>query len=300
MKYRDAFSGFHPINNFLYFGIVMGTTMFVLHPALLFVSFLGASLYHRKLKGRKAALFTLLYMLPLFLFASLLNPLFNHEGMTVLLWLPSGNPLTAEALLYGVLSAAAIVSVITWFACFHTVMSSDKFIYLFGRIIPALSLVISMALRFVPVYLNRIREIREGRAMSGASSEERKLKQKLASGLSVVSSLIGWALESSVETADSMKARGYGLPGRTAFTVYEFGFRDRVMAGWLLFSLGALSMGLAAGLFDWRCYPTVKGAETNAFTVFFLLLYLLTVLTPVLTDVYEEYTFQKGIRRAYD
>lgn len=300
MKNSDAFSGFHPVNNFLYFGIVMGITMFVMHPAILCISLIGANLYHGKLKGRKAVGFDLLYMLPLFLFASAVNPLFNHEGITVLCWLPDGNPLTAEALVYGMLSAAALISVILWFACYSEVMSSDKFIYLFGRLIPALSLVISMALRFIPVYLNRIREIREARELSGKKEKGGKPGNRLKSGLAVVSSLIGWAMENSVVTADSMRARGYGLPGRTAFSIYNYGFRDRIMTGWLLFSLGAFLMAYAAGLFEWRCYPGIKGAETSGFTVFFLLLFSVTVLTPVLVDLAEEAVFRNGIRKAYD
>jgi energy-coupling factor transport system permease protein len=30
-----------------------------------------------------------------------------------------------------------LISVITWFNCYSAVMTSDKFVYLFGRIIPA-------------------------------------------------------------------------------------------------------------------------------------------------------------------
>ena len=53
-------------------------------------------------------------------------------------------------MLYGLASAALLSATLLWFTCYNTVMTSDKFIYLFGRVIPALSLVLSMTMRFVP------------------------------------------------------------------------------------------------------------------------------------------------------
>ena len=41
---------------------------------------------------------------------------------------------------------------------------------------------------------------------------------------------VTWALENAVVTADSMKSRGYGLPGRTAFARQRFDGRDRRFA----------------------------------------------------------------------
>ena len=50
------------------------------------------------------------------------------------------NPVTLEAVCYGFAVGVMIMSVFYWFKCFNAVMSSDKFIYLFGRVIPKLAL----------------------------------------------------------------------------------------------------------------------------------------------------------------
>ena len=105
--------------------------------------------------------FTLLYMLPLLLMAAIVNPAFNHEGGTLLTYLPSGNPLTLESIVYGLAAATMLIAVIIWFSCYTEVMTSDKFVYLFGRIIPALSLVLSMTLRFVPKFKAQIKVVSE-------------------------------------------------------------------------------------------------------------------------------------------
>lgn len=60
------------------------------------------------------------------------------------------NPVTLEAVCYGFAVGVMIMSVFYWFKCFNAVMSSDKFIYLFGRVIPKLALLLSMTLGFIP------------------------------------------------------------------------------------------------------------------------------------------------------
>ena len=42
------------------------------------------------------------------------------------------------------------------------------------------------------------------------------LLQRLKNAITILSIMVTWALENAIETADSMKSRGYGLPGRTA------------------------------------------------------------------------------------
>ncbi len=124
--------------------------MCLMHPVYLLISLIGALTYDIYLKGRKAVRFAVMGLLPMAALAALVNPAFNHEGATILTYLPSGNPLTMESMFYGVAAAVMLASVVLWFSSYNEIMSSDKFVYLFGRMIPALSLVLSMALRFYP------------------------------------------------------------------------------------------------------------------------------------------------------
>ena len=137
---NNAFSTIHPAVIFTWFTAVLLFSMFFMHPVLIAVSLVCSFGYSIVLNGKKAVRFNLLYMLPLLLFMAALNPAFNHAGVTILFYLPNGNPITLESILYGAAAAAMFISVIMWFACYNAVMTSDKFIYLFGRIIPALRL----------------------------------------------------------------------------------------------------------------------------------------------------------------
>ena len=141
---NDAFSRCHPVLNFFYFLLVLGLTMFVQHPVFLVISFMGAVAYGIWLCGAAKILkINFLLTLPMLVIVALLNPLFNHYGETPLLYLESsGNTVTLEAMVYGVVLGCVLFIVILWFSCYNKVMTSDKFIYLFGRIIPAISLLL--------------------------------------------------------------------------------------------------------------------------------------------------------------
>lgn len=174
MRNKDAFSGYHPTINFLYFALVLLFSMCLMHPVYLLISLIGALTYDIYLKGRKAVRFAVMGLLPMAALAALVNPAFNHEGATILTYLPSGNPLTMESMFYGVAAAVMLASVVLWFSSYNEIMSSDKFVYLFGRMIPALSLVLSMALRFIPKFKVQMQTVSEAQACIGRDTKKRQ------------------------------------------------------------------------------------------------------------------------------
>lgn len=281
---KDAFSGYHPVINFLYFALVLLFTMFLMHPVSLLISFAAALSYAACLNGRRAVGRSLLVVLPMLLLAALVNPAFNHEGATILCYLPTGNPLTLESIQYGLAAGMMLAGVIVWFQCYTEVMTSDKFVYLFGRVIPALSLVLSMTLRFVPKFKAQLHVVSEAQRCVGRDVSEGSVVQRIRSAVTILSILVTWALENAIETADSMKSRGYGLPGRTAFSIYRFDSRDRAALAWLCFCGVYILSGWLAGGLDWRYFPTVRGAAVTPFAVSFQLIYLALCLTPVFLD----------------
>lgn len=268
--------------------------MSLMHPACLMISLLSALAYAVYLNGKKAVRFSLLYMLPMMLMAAVVNPAFNHAGMTVVTYLPSGNPLTLESICYGAAAAVMLASVMLWFSCYTEVMTSDKFVYLFGRVIPALSLVLSMALRFVPKFKAQIKTVSEAQRCVGRGAANGGLLRRIRGGVTILSVMLTWCLENAIETADSMKSRGYGLPGRTAFSVYRFDRRDRYALLWLLFCGVYILSGWLAGGFYWRYFPSFRGVRPAPLPVSFLLCYLALCLTPVFLDIREDRIWKRS------
>lgn len=284
----NAFSGYHPAVNFTYFTLVLVCSMFFMHPACLAISLMCSFAYSVKLNGKKAIKFNLLYMLPLLLVSALINPAFNHEGMTILTYLPSGNPLTLESIVYGLAAACMIVSVIAWFSCYNAVMTSDKFIYLFGRIIPALSLIFSMVLRFVPKFKAQIRVVSDAQKCVGRDVSNGSLLQRAKHGLTILSIMVTWALENAIETADSMKSRGYGRPGRTAFSIFTFDSRDRKA----MLAIGAAGLytitGAMLGGMYYRFFPSLKGIAPTPYSVSIFIAYFILCTIPLIIELLED------------
>ena len=287
MEHRDTFSDYHPLVNFAFFALVIGFAMFVMHPAFLLVSLASAWLYHLRLRGRSSALKAAAGMVPFVLVATVINLLFNHEGATILLYLPTGNPLTLESIVYGAAAASMLLSVILWFACFNAVITSDKFVYLFGRIIPALGLVLSMTLRFVPRFRTQLGIFRQTRQAMYRDAVDRNLLAKIRSGITVVSMLVTWSLENAVETADSMKSRGYGLKGRSSFSVYSLDKRDGAALLWLLICGVFVMVGWCFDAFYWSYFPVVQGGRVDVFLFVSLVFYAALTLTPTVLGVKE-------------
>ncbi len=280
----NVFSRCHPAVNFLYFALVLLFSMFFKHPVSLAISLLSACAYVLLLDGGIAFAQQLRWLLPTMLLAAVLNPAFNHYGVTTLAYFPNGNPLTLESILYGLAAAALLGAVLLWFRCYNRVMTSDKFVYLFGRVIPALSLVLSMALRFLPRFRRQLQAAAEAQRCLGRDVSSGKLLHRLRTAMKIFSITLTWALENAIRTADSMRSRGYGEPGRTAFSIYRFEARDRALLLWLSFSGSYVACGaLAHGLY-FSYSPMLTGAVWNPLTVSFQLAYLLLCLTPVILE----------------
>ncbi len=278
------FKTYHPIVNFIYFLLVIGLSMFLMHPVSLGITLFCAILYIAVLKGKKAALISVLSAIPIILLGAVVNPLFSHEGITILTYLPSGNPLTLEAFYYGIAAATMLMAVIIHFSSYNEVMTSDKFIYLFGRIIPSLSLVISMTLRFVPTFLARLREIKAVQKTLGINMSEGSLIKRVRAATRILSILITWSLENALETADSMKSRGYGLSGRTAYSIFRFEKRDLIVLLWMLALTLIVLWGVSGGMLSYTYFPvfTVGKNSIGIHVAYFML-----CMTPVIIEVRE-------------
>ena len=285
---KDVFSDYHPIVNLLYFMAVIGFAMFFTHPLCLSISLVCAFSYSLYIKGRKAARFILVFMLPMLVVTALINPAFNHQGVTILTYLPSGNPLTLESILYGIAAAAMLITVIAWFSSFNLVITTDKLVFLFGRLIPALSLVLAMALRLVPRYRDQLKIITNAQKCIGRSGSDGNLLQKVKHAIRINSILVTWALENAIETADSMNGRGYGLPGRTAFSIFHFDKRDALALAYIAACAGTVLIGAATGAYRFRYFPSVRGEWTSLYTIAVFVAYFALAVFPLIINIKEE------------
>ena len=266
----------HPICIFIFFAGVLGFTLACSHPVIGGVSLVCACAYLVCLRGLGRLRRHLKFALPLMIIVAVANPLFNHRGKT-LLFIMFDQWFTLEAVAYGVVAGVQLGAVILWFACYQIVMTSDKFLYLFGKAAPSAALLITMTLRLIPGLQSQLEQIKTAHRMLEPKPE--RLAQKMHVAIRRLSTLLSWSMENAVEMADSMKARGYGVRRRTTFHLFRFDSRDTVILSVLLLLCGVCLLGRAFGHGDMRFFPSMSAVFTGesgmvtygAFTLFGLL-----------------------------
>jgi len=293
---KDTFSSFHPLVNMLYFVVVIGFSMFFMHPISLAISLVCATTYAVYLNGKKFVRMGLFFMLPMLILTAVLNPVFNHQGATILAYLPNGNPLTLESTMFGIAASVMLITVIAWFSCFNAVMTSDKFVFLMGRIIPALSLILSMSLRFVPRFRAQIKIVSNAQICIGRDISSSNIFQKARHGIKIISIMVTWALENAIETADSMKTRGYGLPKRTTFSIFRFDKRDAWAMVYIFICVAATVFGAALEVFRFRYFPAIMHIEGNQpvfWAVALFMVHLALCIFPIVINLKEDIIWKR-------
>lgn len=289
---HDAFSRVHPIVSFLFFMFVVTVSMVVLHPVVLALSLAGSTAYAVRLNGMRAVLFGLGAMAPMLLFCAVVNMLVNHAGTTVLFVLGSV-PFTLEAFVYGFASGMVLASIITWFSCYNAAMTSDSFVYLFGRVAPALALLVSMVFRLVPRLKAQARQIMRAQRGIGRDVRSGGLFDRVRLALTVVSILTAWAFENSVDAADSMRARGFGLPGRTVYRSYRLTAHDAATGAVLLaLALAVLAWVLGGGA-SISFFPHVVCAPLTLDGAAAAVAWGLMCFTPLIIDCLEDLAWDR-------
>ncbi len=279
-----GFAQHNPIAVTLYFLAVTGIAMFTLHPVLTALSLGGAILLFLVRNGTRAWK-SHLYFLALFLVLSLFNPLVSHRGNTVLFVL-NDNPVTLEALLYGICASANLLSVLYWLRSFSQIMTSDRLLYVTGRLSPRISLVLSMSIRYAALFRTQAAKAAQTQKALGLYRED-TLADRFLGGLRIFSVLLTWALENGIITADSMSARGYGTGKRTSFAIFRFHLEDALLIAATLLLFFAACAGLGFGVLEFSFYPVVSAIPCSSVSVGCLVSYGILTLLPVISEAKE-------------
>jgi energy-coupling factor transport system permease protein len=292
---NNLFSQYHPAANFLYIAAAVFCTMYTLRPACVVLSFVCGSIYSIFLGGARAYLSALRPLLIMFVIIALFNPLTNHRGITTLFYLfgNQGIPITLEATIYGLCSGGMLISIFIWFRCYQVLITTDKFMYLFGRAAPTSSMVVSMILKLVPVTIRKYREIDEAHAALYKSSDSVDRKGKIRTAARVSGVLLGRTMEDSIETAESMRARGYGSGKRTRFTIYRFAPADIASLAALgaLFAIAFTCITLSNRGSDF--FPIIRTPKDMTLDIVMFTSYALLMLYPLLIELRTAVTLAK-------
>lgn len=292
-----GFESCHPAVNFLFFAAVVYGSVAFRHPVFLAISCLCAFAFSMKRNGKRAVIFNLC-LLPLVVCFALYYSSYHHFGVTVLKQNFIGNNLTVESFVYGLVIGLRFATLCMWLEAIFRVVTSDKVVYLFGRVSPRLSLFLTILLRFIPRVGREARKINLAQKGIGRGSNQGNVVQRFINCLRIFSMLITWMISALALESDSMRSRGSLLRGRTAFSIYRFDNRDRAFVIALFSCITLTAMGVILGASKMWYNPRIIWRPLNGIGVTAAIGYLALCLLPLGLELWTEYRFNKARRIA--
>lgn len=288
-----GFSACHPAINFIYFACVVAVTLCIPHPIFLAISTLCAFAYTVKLNGTKGAVFSAI-LVPCAAAFALWYSSYSHFGVTVLSQNFINNNITLEALVYGLVLGFMAAGAMVWFSCVHAIFTTDKVVYLFGKVSPRLSLFLSIILRMVPRIKQQAKKLNTAQRGIGMAVDQGNILERARNCIRIFSMLITWTIDMLTNASESMQSRGSTLRGRTAFSIYRFDNRDRAYVVALFACMIVLAMGLAMRQ-DYISYsPVICMNPVTPLSLVFYAGYAVLCLMPLGLDLWTEYRFRKA------
>ena len=220
--------------------------------------------------------------LPVILFITLLNTIFTHVGDTHI-YIFGSYYVTFEALVYGVIMAVTFFLVTLTFIAYNTYVSYQDMLYVFSKKYPNLSMIIIMSLRFVPLIQKRSNELLELSKLKNRN-EDLKFTEKLIQNLGLV---VSWSLEEAMQSASSMKSRGYNITKRTSYLRYDFNKIDVLLTVLILVTATISVYGLYNGVGSIMIYPkfTFTFSQTP-FNIYYFA-YVVLLLPFIIIEIWE-------------
>jgi len=264
----------------MFFAAVIILTAVTVHPAYAAVSLIGAFFYCIILKKGAAVKFFLLFALPVIILFTLVNALSVSSGVTILFYLY--NPVTLESIINGLTLGGVIAAVLLWFYAYGAVISPHRFLGLFGRVLPKTALVLTMSAGLFPRYKRRLKEVKRAQILIGKGGGGIK------KGYRNLAALLSWSLCDGLETAASMRARGYGLKTRKPLTFKKMRASDIAVLSILTAFAAFLTAAFIAGAASFTFYPSLPpSADYSLFAAAVFAAFALFCLLPVILHTEE-------------
>lgn len=221
---KHLLGNIHPFTCMVFFLCVVFIVFVTLDPVVICVSLLCGFCYGITLRLKSLIKYMALF-LPLSILFVIVNPLFNKAG-EVLFYI-GDIVITNQGVYYGIMSALRLLSVLVWFFSYNIVLQSNKYVYMFGKFMPNIALILSTTMGMMPRIMHEYKEINLAQKLIGKTNHG--LINKIKYGLNAVGILICSSLESGIVTANVIDSKGYSNKKRTSYHMYKFGFIDCIL-----------------------------------------------------------------------
>ncbi len=148
----------HPGILIVYY-LILALSAFLFSNPYYMITFIVLMLFLIYLQGVRSELVNVMKIfIPLGALIIIINPLFIYEGAhRIYLW--GSYFITLEALVYGFLMAGTFLIVLLALSSYNKTVSYQEMLYILSKKLPVISMVLVMALRFIPLLNSRAVEI---------------------------------------------------------------------------------------------------------------------------------------------
>ena len=147
------------------------------------------------------------------------NVLFNRNGSTILFKSKFSFPifgpfiLTLESLIFSLISALSIVTIMYLYGIFNRIMNPDDLMKVFEKLrLPySLNFILTVSIRFFPVILSDAEKISDVQKSRGYELDRGNFLSKIRNRIILILPLLTNSLDRSIQMSEALEARGFGL-----------------------------------------------------------------------------------------
>ncbi|PFN97770.1 cobalt transporter [Bacillus sp. AFS076308] len=280
---RLRFDRFHPLVTFLFYAGAVSLLILMLHPLFLISSIavvILINLRHDRLNGLRRWWF---FIITTFLLMVIMNPLFNERGRHLLVEIYE-HRVTLEAVVYGGMNALSIIGIIALFVSYNIIMTPNKLLFIFAKVLPQFAVLLMLTLRFIPLMRRRLEEISLVQKSKGLSVSHGTWRARAKTGMLYVQTLLTFSLEEAIQTADSMKARGYGQGSRSSYEYFKINKADIIAILYLLSLFGFIVIERFSGFGVLTVYPIMESWHLSLIDRAVFICYIMFLSFPLLVE----------------
>ena len=272
-----GFRGLHPLVQLIYYTCMAILIMLYNHPYFLIICCFVLIIVNIMLDSWVKLLKWMKSILFLGGGIILLNTFLVTKGETVL-WIIGGRAIMLEPLLFSFITMLMLMAILLLFVAFNNTLNGQKFLYIFSSFFQRTAIFTMLAMRFVPLLKMRLHEISDVQRVKGLSISHGSIKERAQSGMLFLQVLLTWSLTDAIDTADAMKARGYGTGEISKYKPYRFIWKhEGIIIGTIVSLFGICIVGLLLGYGRLEIYPKYNMPPLTLVDA--LLLFCITIIS---------------------
>ncbi|MCM3750251.1 energy-coupling factor transporter transmembrane protein EcfT [Paenibacillus pasadenensis] len=281
-----GFASLHPRVCFLYFALLLSFCMLFLHPLLLGATLAAVIGLNLSLDGGRALRRSIGGYMILALFIFIVNPLFSSRGATILFYVWD-RAVTLESVVYGALFSVSMLCLLIAFTALNLVLNPGKLLLLLSPIAPQTAFAVTVTMRFVPLLTRRLKAIMTVQRAMGYFTDGMGRRRYAREAMETLHALVSWSLEEALQTAASMRSRGYGIGRRSSADEQTMDGRDWLVC-WVLLVVGGNSLiGRLMGVHAYEVYPRLEPLGESPLGWLHLASYLAFLALPLIMNEKE-------------